>query len=382
MNLLYSNNNVDLQSLNPIEILLPENFSAIKFTAYNLIDIKDFDGCISFSRKLDELLSATHSKTENDKYLKDILEYWSLRLKLSALHNLTAAEKAGLFKNKCKEILWNDLDVKQYILSYLGFYNSQDIIAEESKIFLQALLDNQEMIGLTNEVEFSRRAYKPTIANWLKEYQNIINQTGNSTRKPGAFHVAKFMDSNPYIGLLTSEEREILKSLIDLYNWLTFLIFSRDGKNVITQRQINDLPYMSSQRFTNTSSELKKPPVDLGTRESPVKKINLDEILSQGSGMRMTQVNQVAKPAVPPVAPNRPITRPAEQKPEAVKKTPPEIPRAAREPLLQPSDAPGQPQDLGQIREEIEAKKRLAQKAIDQRLGELKNRKTLPKKQV
>ncbi len=54
---------------------------------------------------------------------------------------------------------------------------------------------------------FQQMGFKPTIANWLREYQVIIQSREAIKTEPGAFHIVKFMDTNKYVRLLKPEER-------------------------------------------------------------------------------------------------------------------------------------------------------------------------------
>lgn len=257
VNNLKNNNLISETKLNLS--LEPENFENIKFLAYNFIDNKDYDGALNFGKWLDGELKIYKIENNNQLYYFRILEYWVLRLKLFGFSSLGTNETTDLLKKSAVKILINQLDLKRAIYSFLNYYGSDDLILDYSKDFSSALSVNQEILGISQEF-ITKLNFKPTVENWLKEYSTVLtNQLNGLKVSPGAFNILKFIDNSSYTKYLRDDEVEVLKDLLDLYNWLQNPIASTQEV-----RASQTFEYTNTQRLElpkEISEPVKNPPV-------------------------------------------------------------------------------------------------------------------------
>lgn len=370
---------VDLESMSTEQLLQRDNFEAIKDKAYSIIDSKDLDAALDYARRLEEKLSIFHPVSEQDSYFYYILRYWALRLRLCAITSMRPQERVQLFKKNILEIIQNDLNIKQTLFGYINFFGSSDTITEETKTFMQAMGANQEVLG-ENQKAFETSGFLPTVANWLKEYQGMARiQSIGAKMDGGAFRILKFFDSNPNIKLLSEDEKDNLKSLLGLYNWL--------AAPIVQQPKVPAGPkYIQSQRFqlppevlNNQPQDLTPPAAALAKPLPPVvsppalKKLDISQILEHGQDDRPKAAPLINKP-VPQNFSSTSTARPASDilpsagLPQEPKTNP--VSQAAKS-ALPPL---GSGRNLDQIRQEIEEKKRLAQEEIEKKLDQLRNK--------
>ena len=158
--------------------------------------------------------------------------------------------------------------MKGAIFKYIDFYQYDKIIKEDAKIYITALNSSSEFLG-SNISQFQQNNFRPTVSNWLKEYQIVINTLNSGNIQAGAFHIVKFMDTNKYIKYLKTDEQKNLRELLDLYNWLLNPIIYSDDEKIEQPSS-----YIQSQRFElpreiSQPSAPKLPPVAPAPKNAP-----------------------------------------------------------------------------------------------------------------
>jgi hypothetical protein len=209
----------DLKDIDLSVVLQEDYFDAIKYYASELIDDLDWDGSIELAKVLDQKISGQHVDEQDKKNKVDILYFWVLKLKLFAFSTLPEREKIEVFKNDIVDIINFGLDINYAISLYLSVFDSPDIIINESKSFISGLLSSQKFLIPAND-KFDKLNFKPTVSNWLKEYQLVSKSSKMEELEQGAFYTVKFFNSNQLVNGLSIQNKEALGSLIDIYNLL------------------------------------------------------------------------------------------------------------------------------------------------------------------
>ena len=107
-----------------------------------------------------------------------------------------------------------------YITKALDFYGSIRPLQKEAGSMVNAIKTSTEVFG-SNIRAFQDLNFKPTLANWIKEYLSVLTVEGSVNRvAPSSFHIVKFLDSNAYVKLLTKNEKDALREILDLLNLL------------------------------------------------------------------------------------------------------------------------------------------------------------------
>lgn len=243
----YSKIKLDLkiESTSPDDLLLPENLDSLKYKAFNFLEYLDLDGALLFADILEKKLTLVSIRNNEQKYIYDILSYWVLRLRIFSYGSLNSKEKGALIKKFLVKMFKLGLDVKKPIVKFLDIFDSLDIILQEIADLLSDLNNSQEYLG--DVKKFPASSFKPIVLEWIGQYQILINQMSKGKKvEPGAFHIVKFMDTNAYVKYLSAEEKNILKEIFDLYNWLLNPISYEDNKQV----QNSSTNFQNSQKFT------------------------------------------------------------------------------------------------------------------------------------
>ncbi len=265
----------EIEKANPADLLMKENFESVKYVAYEFIENLEWDGMLKFAEALDDKISTFAPQNEEQKFFHEVLKYWVLRLRTFAFESLSKGDKKQLLEKYLVEILKMGLDIKRSVFKFLDIFDSPEIIKVETTDFVFALNNNQEHIG--EPKNFQRQQFKPTVANWVREYQTTLASLNKGTElQAGSFHILKFIDSNPFVRNLEPVEKEILKLLLDFYNFLLTPITYIDIKS--PEAAGNSLvPYMSEQKLTLP------PTVQTGVSavQPPAKPLNIQEMMSK-----------------------------------------------------------------------------------------------------
>ncbi len=263
MDLVGINIKFNINSISSLDLYNPDVFEAIKYQACNLVDSLDWDNALKYANQLEEKISGIKPKNNNQQSIHIALQFWILRLRLFSYGSLSAQDKTDFIKKELGRMLSLGLDVKRSMVKYLDFYGSIGLLQKESEGIAYAITNSEEVFG-KNIQGFQNANFKPTIANWVKEYQSILKSSSGVKIQPGAFHIVKFIGSNPYVKYLDQEEREILKEILDLYNWLLSPVIYDSGTKNSSQSQ----PYTNQQNFAlpadlqeNASIQQSVPPV-------------------------------------------------------------------------------------------------------------------------
>lgn len=242
---------IKLQELSPQDLLFPENFESVKYKAYSFLESYDSNGAMYFAQSLERLLDGLGSNDEQERYVYKIFTYWVLRLRVFSFRRLKEQEKIKLFKEQTLKIISLGLDLKNAVKQYLEGLYSESVVEKIVRNFKVALEDNSKFFGLNFTKSKVGDNFKPTVANWLKEYQSVLKPSGGMKLEPGSFHIVKFMNTNPYVKFLTEDEKQILRDLLDLYNWLLSPIVYADSREPAKQviQTMQNVPYMVSQKM-------------------------------------------------------------------------------------------------------------------------------------
>lgn len=286
----------DVKSLKLLEsstFLELENFEAIKYRACDYIDGLDWDYAVEFSKVLEDRLRQVLPRTSQERKFLRVLWFWVVKLRLFAFNSLSSQDRSDFIKHYLLHALSEGLDVKTYINDALAVYGSEKAIQEDVDGLLFALHNSDENIGTSEE--FGSRNFKPTVENWLREYQAVMR--GGAQVEAGAFHIVKFLDSNQFVKLLNLQEREVLKELLDMYNWLLNpFMYARtneeESKIMRVNKGVLGNNYINKQTFTvpeqlqrqqvapRPAPAPKVPPAVPQPKIPPVKKVGMDEIMS------------------------------------------------------------------------------------------------------
>jgi hypothetical protein len=239
--------NINTGDLESTDILSGDCFECVKYKAYNLIDIQNYSNVLKYASSLESKLQELEPENAEERERYKILQYWVLRLKLFAFSSLSEGEKLAILKEFTKEILSIGLDIRRILYNFLNFFETDTIILGYSRVFLTALIANQELLG-SDEQHFMQSNFKPFVSNWLLEYQGVVRLSGKMGLDPGAFHLVKFMDSNKHVKYLKPLEKETLRELLDLYNWLLNPFSSSGSHNFIKPSSFVQLDSVSLQK--------------------------------------------------------------------------------------------------------------------------------------
>lgn len=214
-----------LDNLHPEDIYSEDSFNAFKYSAFYFIENLDEDGALVFSQKLEKILSLLTPKDANEQSIVKILNYWLLRLKIFCFRVLSDQDKNELFKKYIVNIFKNEIDFRAAVYKYIDIFSSGDFIEDITKGFVSAVTGSQVILGRADG------NFKPTVANWIKEYQTILRSFGNNIKlQPGAFHIVKFLDTNQYAKMLKPTEQDVFRDFLDFYNWLLMPVVYDDKK--------------------------------------------------------------------------------------------------------------------------------------------------------
>lgn len=286
-----------------------------------------------------------------------------VRLRWKSLPASTSKEKFGLLSNNVIYSLACGVDIVAELEKILGVFEYNLGPEEKQRAeWVYELENNQEDLGINLGAAGEENGSRLNIKNLLVFY----NQSAPIGKKRGSFEKINFLKSNAYLKKLNSDQAVVIEQIMRIYDWL---LFPPAGPLVINEEQ-TQIKYSNIQKFNfNPNFSQKTPPI---STPGPTTKVDLNEILGQGSGVRMSgQVEnsgtetkkslELPKIKLPPITP--------------LKKPLPKLINMSD--MVNSGNKPDhQGQDLGLIRQEIETKKRQAQAMIEKKLEDLKKRKS------
>lgn len=267
-----------INAFSPSEILEDENFGLIKDIGARLYENLDFDTALEFSNKLDSLLNQLSPSSDKEWKRVEVLKRWVYQLKLLAFGNLNAREKLTIFKQDIAEILLLGLDVREAVFNYLNLFSDGEIYKTETQSYLLSLQSSQAVLGSKTN-EFNKVNFKPTVANWLKEYQASLRNKNAAQDNNGAFFVINFFNTNPYVKFLENIEQDALRQLFELFDWLVDPIVYTDQPDSPTEAS-----YISQQNFrlpAELSNKQTPPTVPIAPNSNSLFKVKLENISRQ-----------------------------------------------------------------------------------------------------
>lgn len=195
------------------------------------------------------------------------------------LQDLSEENLILLLTEKLSPWLEKNIDLKKEIEIYLSFGGDP---AEFSKKLLEALTTNNELIGKNNIIKLTGAELKPTIFNWLKDYEEKVgNKSNRILARTG------YLTNSQNIQKLLPGEKEKVKKIIELYDFLKYPIspFSLPGRVLLS-------PAVRSEPPTFTSPPLSPPSPSSITKKEPEK----------------TQEKSVKPSFKPPVRSSQPVS--------------------------------------------------------------------------
>lgn len=326
---------------------------------------------------------------EQEKQIIDyeILLFW----------HLPKEEVLFLFRNKIMYLL-NKIDLLKDT-EVVVYENDWDFDENFNTVLLDALYQNKEILGVNG---------KKTVGMWIKDFYNFAS---GSRTSPTAFGIAEFMAKDPVVQKLAKSERENLSEILRLFVWLLDPLIDeaevRSYKESVSDErfarvkeaflqadkqeesrldlslanQVKDLPNLDSEGLVSKTENV-VPQVPLA------KKIDIQEILNRGSGVRIGNQQDIGNSKleigeqgqrIKPVVPVKKVESGSADRSNRTDRTN-ETNRTQdlTSPGLQPSSpriGEEKNESLLQIRQDIQKKKQMAQAEIDKRLESLKNRK-------
>lgn len=207
-----------------------DNFEELKRKAEIIIKYDLFKEAFELSRLLDERL-------KNDKILSGDDNYFYIlnKLRWIALPRLRKGEVFGLFKDNFSIIF----DIEKYdIIAKLKSKIINDIPYEERDNFKnklkKGLLGNEEKIT-SQKIIVSEKLLRPTISNWLKDYN--ISVGTNIVDEAKRIQYLTYGDNIKKVDKLS--EKEKLKILFSLYDMLKTSSLSPEGieENIVIEEK-------------------------------------------------------------------------------------------------------------------------------------------------
>ncbi|MBI4653360.1 hypothetical protein HY750_03860 [Candidatus Kuenenbacteria bacterium] len=177
-----------------------------------------------FAKNLTLAINGFPKFKETYPYLFERYQDLILKTKWVALSRFSEKEIIDLFENHFTKIfeleylnLWDKIEMK---LISIPFCEDRD---EFKKKIREALLRNKE--NFTSKIMiYEDKKFKPTVGNWLLLYNKILGTESLSHLKRAQFFV-----SNPNIKTLSPEEKENLRTLINLYERLKLSSLTLEG---------------------------------------------------------------------------------------------------------------------------------------------------------
>ncbi len=339
----YKINNI-LKDIEPSKVFELEIFTKIKYEAAALIDNQEKDGAAEYARYLVNVLENVEPRNNKQFEIYNVLFFWLYRLKIFAFSSLSLQEQLDIFKHEIVQIFLLKLDLVETVSESLKILSGSDFLEKRTKDYMLALIDSDATLGNFKEGNFNGQ-----VKSWLAEYRQSMAKKGSGMSDFGAFHILNFFNSSKYTKGLKEGEKEVLKSVFELFNWLNEPIIYAQQRSVSSAKS----SYVTAERFVIPEENEPKENIEVTETilEPPVKKLDIQEVLNRGSGIKMSNPN-------------------AETTNESLKSSPAPSAQAKVEAKQEVENL----DSLSAITKQIEEKKRIAQEEINKKLEELKRR--------
>lgn len=260
-----------------------------------------------------------------------------------------------------------DFDIKDKLNDLLLVYRQfPDVQANFAQELLKPIEENQEYLGTDPIVIRGHDDEQlPRIANWLVDYtQFVVSKTklGASVVRAGGLERATYLSQSPNSRRLTEDERDILKRLLELHDWL---------KAFVPVPQASEATAALPNYITTQREKISVPPPPRPVQQRPQAPVyRAPAIPPQPAAPqpRVTPSLVVPRTQVPPAQP-RPSVLPPAPKPAATSVRPsmtfaPTPPQAAA-----PSPAPQSSANEDLYRSTLEELAKMRQKEAAQTPG-------------
>lgn len=232
-----------------------------------------------FYEKLSQLITQYQDglKQNPDAHNRLIAVLWKVSWK--ALPALGLKIRRNILSNNLVYALNRGVDVKNILRRVLDPYEVAFIPEEnQRREFIYSLESNEEKLGKSLLMLKTGEKVQPTIKNWLANY----NMHSPLTAERGAFHEINYLDSDLNTKTLSPQDREILRQVLNIYDWLLFPPLTSRHVTVNEERQVSGTPYMNQQTATlsKETGEAKQPeaPVPPGVRPA---KMRISDLMAE-----------------------------------------------------------------------------------------------------
>lgn len=239
------------QSLTVSNLLSADGASQLKEQAFEIIEADDRDVAVSLSNNLEALIGKASPANIEESASLDVVIFWFLKLRLFAFRNLSLSEQLEFLKKYTVLTLSDGLDLQNVIFKYIDIFASGQTILPLTKQFANSMVSSKALLG---EPKAFTNNFIPTLANWLSEYQASLNRRKNNST-PAVFDILTFIDTNANVKLLTEFQKEVLRALLNLYNFLLSpVVFVDESKQKkVVSKNISGQSNPSSTAFSKGS---------------------------------------------------------------------------------------------------------------------------------
>lgn len=200
----------------------------------------------------------------NPKRYDELQRYWAFTA-FAAFIGYAPGDKDSLLQRRILFAIQRGLDPQSILNQFYSLFQSEEFIKEGFKVFAHDLEENTESFGSV-PITVEGRRMLPQLKYWVLDYSKYPTKVA----KRGAVERLNYIDHSPNAKGLTQGQREILLSVLKLYDeFLNPVIPRRDGRETY-ENEISD-SYQEAPRSA-------VPAVEPGVVFAPVAK-NPDEAL-------------------------------------------------------------------------------------------------------
>ncbi|MBX4187238.1 MAG: hypothetical protein KW802_03230 [Candidatus Doudnabacteria bacterium] len=195
-----------------------ENFLAIaeEYSTDSEFEL-DSGSAKEFALFIDAIKQRFKNDLKNFPEVEKRLESLSIRMYWMDSASLESNLKNELVSLRLVEALKSKVDVLGAVRKWIDFFeigSNEDIQRRSDFIYL--LSNNNEWIG-TDKLQMDDGTLVPTVQNWLKDF---LLSLPNSSQLPSSFDKVNYFTNSKNVKGLSTEEKEILTKIIDLYRFI------------------------------------------------------------------------------------------------------------------------------------------------------------------
>ncbi len=213
---------------------------------------------MEFYDQLDKLVKDNQGQVEANPIIYNQLMAVLWVLSWKAMPAMSLKQSKNILSENLVDSIKLGVNVSECLKKILGIYEFRVGPDKETRRgWIYSLENNQEKLG-DKPLSLDVGAVQPTIQNWLKSYNTNQPLTVNRDK----FNQINFFNNNRQASQLNNTDKEVLKQILEIYDWL---LFPPPGPAVIPEepgeqtKTTGGLPYMQSQKFQLSSNELPRP---------------------------------------------------------------------------------------------------------------------------